>query len=132
MTPLRTWAGDDRGSVAVEVAMWLMPALLAVFGLVQLALWWAAVDTCSAAAQEGLDTGRVVGGSPTAAEHDAATYIARVAALARYPKVSTSGTTDTVMRVTVSADVVLIVPIPGWQWHVERAAVGAREHATNP
>lgn len=123
---------DERGSVTVESALWLLPALLVVLGLVQIALWWAAVDTCSAAAQDGLDAGRVVGGSTAAAQREAISYMARVQVLAHGPQVSTAGTTDTQMRVAVSADVVLLVPIPGWHWHVERAAVGAREHLTNP
>jgi Flp pilus assembly protein TadG len=123
---------DERGSVTVESALWLLPAVLVVFGLVQIALWWAAVDTCSAAAQDGLDAGRVVGGSPATAQRTALGYMARVQVLARSPQVSTAGTTNTEMRVAVSADVVLLVPIPGWQWHVERVVVGTREHPTNP
>jgi len=128
---LRALLRDERGSVTVEAAIWLAPALLALFGLIQIALWWAAVDTCSAAAQQGLDTGRVLGAGPADAHRDALGYMTRAAALAHDPSVSTAGTTDTVMRVTVSAQVVLLVPIPGWHWQVDRAAVGAREQ-TDP
>ncbi|MFI9389198.1 TadE/TadG family type IV pilus assembly protein [Kutzneria sp. NPDC052558] len=123
---------DERGSVTVEAALWLAPAMLALVGLVQIALWWAAVDTCSAAAQEGLDTGRVLGGTPAAAHQAATTYLARAAALARDPQVSTAGTTEARMRVSVSAEVVMVVPIPGWQWHVTYAVAGVREHPTTP
>jgi len=123
---------DDRGSVSVEAALWLVPALIVVLGLVQLALWWAVVDTCSAAAQQGLDTGRVLGATPADATQQATGYLARATGLAHDPRVSTAGTTDTVMRISVSAEVTMVVPIPGLSWHVERAAVGAREHRTNP
>ena len=123
---------DEWGSASVEAALWLPAALIAIVGLVQIALWWVAVDTCSAAAQLGLDTGRVVGGTPATATREAIHYMARAAAIAHNPQVSTSGTTDTVMRVSVSAEVILLVPIPGMAWHVEYAAVGAREHVTNP
>jgi len=121
---------DERGSVTVEAAIWLAPAVLALIGLIQIVVWWAAVDTCAAAAQEGLDTGRVLGGTPAAAQQAAATYMARTIGMARNPQVSTAGTTDTRMRVAVSADVVMVVPIPGWQWHIDYAVAGVREHPT--
>ena len=123
--------GDEHGSVSVEAAIWLAPVFLVVLGLVQGAFWWAAVDTCSAAAQQGLDAGRVLGGTPADAQREATAYMARVNALARNPQVSTTAT-DTGMRVAVAAEVVLVVPVPGMQWHIERDAVGTREHLTNP
>jgi hypothetical protein len=123
---------EERGSVTVEAAMWLAPAMLALVGLIQVVLWWAAVDTCSAAAQEGLDTGRVLGGTPAAAQQAATSYLAHVTALAHNPQVSTAGTTETRMRVEVSAEVVMVVPIPGWQWHITYAVTGVREHPTTP
>jgi hypothetical protein len=121
---------EERGSVTVEAALWLAPAMISLVAIVQLLMWWAAVDTCSAAAQEGLDTGRVLGGTPAAAQQAAAPYMDRAAGMARNPQVSTTGTTDTQMWVTVSADVTLVVPIPGWQWHIEYAVTGVREHPT--
>jgi hypothetical protein len=122
---------DERGSISVEAAIWLAPAVLALLGLVQLAVWWAASDTCSAAAQVGLDAGRVVGGTPADAQREATAYMTRVTALARDPQVSVAGT-GTQMLVTVSADVWLIVPIPGVRWHIDQSAVGPHEHVTNP
>lgn len=131
-TKVRTLLHDERGTATIEAAIWLAPALLVLVGLVQIGFWWAAVDTCSAAAQDGLDAGRVLGSGPATAQREATSYMARVQSLAHNPQVSTAGTTDTQMSVAVSADVVLVVPIPGWHWHVERAAVGAREHPTDP
>jgi hypothetical protein len=123
---------DDRGSATVEAAIWLTPAVLVLAGLVQIALWWAATDTCSAAAQQGLAAGRVLGGTPADAQWQASSVVTRVSGVLSDAQASTAGTTDTVMRVSVSADLRLILPIPGLRWHIEQDAVGPREHVTTP
>jgi hypothetical protein len=122
---------DERGSVTVEAAIWLASAMLALLGLVQIAFWWAAMDTCAAAAQAGLDTGRVLDGTDTDAQRGATSYLDRVNALVRDPHVSATSTT-TQMRVTVAAEVLMVVPIPGMRWHIAQDAVGPREHVTDP
>jgi hypothetical protein len=119
---------DERGSITTEAAIWLPPAFVAVLVLVQVALWLIAVDTSSAAAQQGLSAGRVLGGSSADAQREATAYLAHVSALIHNPQVSTAGSTDTRMQVSVSVDVLLVVPIPGWQWHIDSVVAGVREH----
>ena len=125
---MRTRLGDERGSTTVEASIWLPAAALVVLGLVQIALWLIAVDTSSGAAQQGLDAGRVLGGSPADAWREATANLTHVAGLVSDAQVSTGGTTDTRMQVRVTVDVVLVVPIPGWRWQVDSVVAGAREH----
>jgi hypothetical protein len=123
---------SDQGATTVEWAIWSVPAILMVIGLLQFAMWWVARDVSITAAQQGLTAGRVLGGSPGAAQSAAQSFVARAGTMVSDPAVSTAGTTETSMRVEVSVTVKQVIEIPGFNWRVRQAVAGARERFTTP
>lgn len=123
---------DDRGSVTVEWALWALPAVIVVLGLLQLGLWWVARDAAMTSAQQGLLVGRGLDATPAEARAAASSFIARVDLIARDPGVSTAGTTDDVMHVDVSVSVLNIIPDPWLTWRVHQGVSGVRERFTVP
>ncbi|TCO49645.1 TadE family protein [Actinocrispum wychmicini] len=122
----------DRGSLTVEWALWALPVVIVVLGLLQFGLWWVARDLAMTSAQQGLLAGRGLGATPADARAAATRFIARADPIARDPDVSTAGTTDQVLHVDVSVSVLTIIPDPWLTWRVHQSVAGARERFTVP
>lgn len=107
----------------------LFPAfLLLVFGGVQAAEWYHVRSLCLAAADAGVQAGRVTGAGDAVANRAAAEFLARAGGgTATDPAVSTTGSSAAVLRVEVTASVPRVVPLPGLTMRVTQSSRGARE-----
>jgi Flp pilus assembly protein TadG len=88
-------------------------ALVLLLTIVQGGLWWHARNLCAAAAQEGVDAGRIVGATTTEARSAATSFLARAGSGLVTDPVITASVDATTARVQVSATVLRILPIPG-------------------
>jgi Flp pilus assembly protein TadG len=121
----------DTGSATVEVAV-LFPALLIVlFTGVQAAEWYHTRTLCLAAAERGVHAARTPTGSPAAGRAAAAAFLTRAAAgTVSDPRVSSDGSTATVVRIQVSAAAPTVLPIPGLTLRVSQSARAGKERFT--
>jgi Flp pilus assembly protein TadG len=112
----------------VELAV-LFPAFLAlVFGGVQAAEWYHVRSLCLAAADAGVQSGRIARASNADARRAASGFLTRAGgAVANDPLVSTEGSTTALVRVAVSASVPRVLPLPGLSMRVTQSAQSPRE-----
>jgi hypothetical protein len=129
MRPLLS-GDEERGSAVNVQAAVLYPLILITFmTLLQVGLYFYGRDLALSAARSGVDTGRVYGGTDTAAAQDHATeFITRTASgvlSAPSASVSTDGRTITV---TVEATVTTLAP--GLTLTVRQSSTGALEQVS--
>jgi hypothetical protein len=114
--------GDtDRGALSLSYAVILPVVLLFIAIVIQASFWFLARQAALAAARQGADAARVLGGSPEAgraaalafAQHSGAGYLLD-------PGVSTGGSTSFTVAVTVTGHVPTFVP--GLVVHVSETA----------
>jgi hypothetical protein len=114
--------GDaDRGALSLSYAVILPIVLLFIMIVIQASFWFLAREAALAAARQGADAARVLGGSPEAgraaalvfAQHSGAGYLLD-------PGVSTDGSTASTVAVTVTGHVPTFVP--GLVVHVSETA----------
>ncbi len=104
-----------------------VPVLLFLILLViQAGLWFHGSQLVEAAAQEGVQVGRVESGTPAAAEARARSFVAGLSpSIAATAEVHASRTAE-ITRVVVSGRVQQV--IPGFRLSVSGAAEGSTEH----
>jgi Flp pilus assembly protein TadG len=114
--------GDaDRGALSLSYAVILPIVLLFIMIVIQASFWYLARQAALAAARQGADAARVVGGSAEAgraaalafAQHSGAGYLID-------PSASTGGSTPSTVAVTVTGHVPTFVP--GLVVHVSETA----------
>ncbi len=113
--------GADRGALSLSYAVILPIVLLFIMIVIQASFWFLAREAALAAARQGADAARVLGGSPEAgraaalafARHSGAGYLLD-------PGVSTGGSTASTVAVTVTGHVPTFVP--GLVVHVSETA----------
>lgn len=109
----------------------LVPIALAlVLTIVQGGLWWHARNLCAAAAQEGVDAGRIVGGTTATAQSAASSFVTRAGSGLVTNPVITASVDATTARVQVTATVVRILPIPGLDVTAVQSRQAAKERFT--
>lgn len=122
----------DAGSETVNLAILMPIALVLLMSIVQVGLWWHAVNLCSTAAQNGADAGRVVSGTGADAQSAASDFLARAGArVVTSPHVQADVSGQHV-SVVVSASALRVLPIPGLDIHVQQRAEAAKERFTVP
>lgn len=116
---------SQRGDAAVETVLAVPVLLFLILVVIQAGLWFHGSQLVEAAAQEGMQAGRVETGSATAAEARARQFVAGMSpSIAASTQVQASRTADTT-RVVVSGRVQQV--IPGLQLTVSGAAEGSTE-----
>ena len=116
---------SERGDAAVETVLAVPVLLFLILVVIQAGLWFHGSQLVEAAAQEGMQAGRVETGSATAAEARARQFVAGMSpSIAATTQVPTSRTADTT-RVVVSGRVQQL--IPGLRLTVSGAAEGPTE-----
>jgi hypothetical protein len=126
LTPHRK--GDrarDTGSVTLGLAVVFPVMLLLIVAVIQTALVWHAHDLVVAAAHKGLDTARLDGGTPAAAEQQARAMLGHAAGTLLNSVVVDVTATATQVRVHVRGTV--IGPLPGVHIPVDETLTGPRE-----
>jgi hypothetical protein len=101
----------ERGALSLSYAVILPIVLLFIMLVIQASFWYLAREAALAAARQGADAARVLGGSPEAgraaalafARHSGAGYLLD-------PGVSTAGSTTSTVAVTVTGRVPSFVP----------------------
>lgn len=116
---------SERGDAAVETVLAVPVLLFLILVVIQAGLWFHGSQLVEAAAQEGMQAGRVETGSATAAEAKARQFVAGMSpSIAATTQVQASRTSDTT-RVVVSGRVQQV--IPGLRLTVSGAAEGPTE-----
>ncbi len=103
--------GTERGALSLSYAVILPIVLLFIMLVIQASFWFLAREAALAAARQGADAARVLGGSPEAgraaalafARHSGAGYLLD-------PGVSMGGSTASTVAVTVTGRVPSFVP----------------------
>ncbi|WP_236700623.1 TadE family protein [Allosalinactinospora lopnorensis] len=130
MTRPRRSNSGERGSTTLEMAVLFPALLLIIMGTVQAGLWYHARSVALSAAQEGVRAGRAEGSSTEQAVAAAENFArAHGRDHLRHPTVSTAGSSATEVRVTVSGEVLTLVP--GLPIQVSQNASGATERFTS-
>ena len=116
---------SERGDAAVETVLAVPVLLFLILVVIQAGLWFHGSQLVEAAAQEGMQAGRVETGSATAAEARARQFVAGMSpSIAATTQVQASRTADTT-RVVVSGRVQQL--IPGLRLTVSGTAEGPTE-----
>lgn len=116
---------SERGDAAVETVLAVPVLLFLILVVIQAGLWFHGSQLVEAAAQEGMNAGRVETGSATAAEARARQFVAGMSpSIAATAQIQASRTADTT-RVVVSGRVQQL--IPGLRLTVSGAAEGPTE-----
>lgn len=116
---------SERGDAAVETVLAVPVLLFLILVVIQAGLWFHGSQLVEAAAQEGMQAGRVEAGSATAAEARARQFVAGMSpSIAATAQIQASRTADTT-RVVVSGRVQQV--IPGLRLTVSGAAEGPTE-----
>ena len=116
---------SERGDAAVETVLAVHVLLFLILVVIQAGLWFHGSQLVEAAAQEGMQAGRVETGSATAAEARARQFVAGMSpSIAATTQVQASRTADTT-RVVVSGRVEQL--IPGLRLTVSGTAEGPTE-----
>ncbi len=116
---------SERGDTAVETVLAVPVLLFLILVVIQAGLWFHGSQLVEAAAQEGMQAGRVETGSATAAEARARQFVAGMSpSIAATTQVQVSRTADRT-RVVVSGRVQQL--IPGLRLTVSGAAEGPTE-----
>lgn len=122
---------QDRGSVTLETAILFPAVLLLVMVAVQTGLWYYGRSVALAAAQEGVAAGRVEGATVFhAADAAAAFAVDQGRGMLGEATVSTTGSSANRIRVSVSGQIVSL--IPGVPIAVSQEASGPVERWTRP
>lgn len=106
-----TRADADRGALSLSYAVILPIVLLFIMIVIQASFWFLAREAALAAARQGADAARVIGGSAEAgraaalafASHSGSGYLLD-------PSASTGGSTSSTVAVTVTGHVPTFVP----------------------
>jgi Flp pilus assembly protein TadG len=122
----------ERGSATLEITVIFPVLLLAIFGIIQGALYYHARHVAIAAASDGLTAARARTGSAEEGRRVAAAFLERAGGddvlLESSVRVQRSGTTATVL---VSGRTLSLLPgLPGWS--VTQSASGPVERFTRP
>lgn len=107
----RTGSPSERGSASLEIAILGPALLLAIFAVVQAALWFYARNLALAAAQEGLDAARAYQASSDAGVTRAQSFLQRAAGDSlQAATVSASASTPTTVRIEVRGRSLSVIP----------------------
>ncbi|WP_028649049.1 TadE family protein [Nocardiopsis sp. CNT312] len=124
-------AERDRGSNTLETAILFPAVLLLVMAAIQAGLWYYGRSVALAAAQEGVSAGRAEGASLAQASQAASAFAAdQGRGMLGQTSVSTAGSTAARVHVSVSGQIVSLVP--GVPIAVSQEASGAVERWTGP
>lgn len=116
---------SERGDAAVETVLAVPVLLFLILVVIQAGLWFHGSQLVEAAAQEGMQAGRIETGSAIAAEARARQFVAGMSpSIAATAQIQASRTADTT-RVVVSGRVQPV--IPGLRLTVRGAAEGPTE-----
>ena len=116
---------SERGDAAVETVLAVPVLLFLILVVIQAGLWFHGSQLVEAAAQEGMQAGRVETGSAIAAEARARRFVAGMSpSIAATAQIQASRTAETT-RVVVSGRVQQV--IPGLRLTVSGAAEGPTE-----
>jgi Flp pilus assembly protein TadG len=121
---------DAAGSATLEIVVLFPAVLLAIFGLVQGALYYHARDVALAAATDGLTAARSRDGTADEGRRAAVAFLSRAGGEHVLPSSAVrSERSATTATVTVSGHAMSLVPgVPGWA--VEQSASGPVERFT--
>lgn len=100
----------DRGSGTVEVAVLAVVVLALVFVIIQVGLFYHARKVAQSAARQGVDAGRSFGSSPSDGVQQAQDFLARFGNSVRGASVSSDGSTNQEIHITVTGHVATLVP----------------------
>ena len=101
----------QSGQATVEVAVLFPALLLFLFGAVQVALVSTARSVATAAAEEGVRAGQAEGARPGASAAAARVFLDQKAGgFLTSTRISTAGSTDRVVRVSVSGRRLTVIP----------------------
>ncbi len=122
---------QDRGSVTLETAILFPAVLLLVMVAIQTGLWYYGRSVALAAAQEGVSAGRAEGATVFQAADAAQDFAAAQGrGMLGQATVSTTGSSATRIQVSVSGQIVSL--IPGVPIAVSQEASGPVERWTRP
>ncbi len=114
-------AEADRGALSLSYAVILPVVLLFITIVIQASFWFLAREAALAAARQGADAARVLGGSAEAGRAAALAFARRSGAgYLLDPSVSTGGSTSSTVAVTVTGHAPTFVP--GLVVHVSETA----------
>jgi Flp pilus assembly protein TadG len=113
---------DDRGSTTVEAAGYTMLMLLAVMALVQAAVWGLADLSARHAADHGVQTARVAGGTAEAGGTAAADMLSAINPNGLTNVDITVDRTAASTTVTVTGDALQVIPVVTIPIHVRAHA----------
>ncbi|SEP54061.1 TadE/TadG family type IV pilus assembly protein [Amycolatopsis saalfeldensis] len=129
---LRRVRASDRGSESVGMAVVFPVVLVLILSAVQGGLWWHAHAVAAQAAQAGVDAGRPVGATSSAAADAARSFADRAGrGVLTAPQVHATVTATTV-AVAVSGTAIRLLPIPGLDFPVSVSAQASKERFTVP
>ncbi|ASR39410.1 pilus assembly protein TadE [Prauserella marina] len=124
--------GEDTGSESVGLAVLFPVILLLILSAVQGGLWWHARAIAAQAAQVGVDAGRPVGATHSAAV-DAARSVTVRAGNGALTAVDVDATvTAETVQVTVAGSAPRLLPIPGLDIRIDVSAQASKERFTVP
>lgn len=128
-THVRDVRGRDGGSFSLELAVLFPVFLLLILVIVQAALYFFARSVASSAAQQGADTARLQGNTPSQGAAAAAGFVTgQGGGILDHLAVDTTGSTPTRIHLTVSGQALTIVP--GLSLTVRQSATAPRERYT--
>jgi Flp pilus assembly protein TadG len=124
-------AEKDRGSATLETAILFPAILLLVMVAIQTGLWYYGRSVALAAAQEGVSAGRAEGASVARATQAAQDFaVGQGRGMLGEASVSTAGSSATSIHVSVSGQIISL--IPGVPIAVSQEASGPVERWTRP
>lgn len=131
---LRFWATrrlrDDRGFGSVEFAVLAVVVLSLIFTTIQVGLYYHARKVAQSAARQGVEAGRQFGAGQGDGVAQAEDFLARFGGSVRGASVSSAGSTEEEIRITVTGTVATLVP--SLELDVVQHAHGPVERWTTP
>ncbi|MFJ6214197.1 TadE/TadG family type IV pilus assembly protein [Streptomyces sp. NPDC092296] len=96
--------------MSISLAMVFPVVLTMVLLVVQASLWWYAREVALTAAREGAEAARSSTAKAGAGEARARAFLVRAGSIVSDPEVSSAGSTDTEIRITVTVRAQSLVP----------------------
>ncbi|KOU37616.1 TadE/TadG family type IV pilus assembly protein [Streptomyces sp. WM6378] len=119
---------QDRGAMALDVALIFPVVLLMLFALIQGAFYFHARQVAQHAAQIGVDAERAYDAAPGSGPVAADAFLTRAGGSLSHPVVSVDAPAGGQVSVLVTGDVITMVP--GWTLHVSSRVQAPREEFT--